>query len=87
MLDHDAAPRLTPKQMDEFHRDGFLILRSFYDLKREIEPIQRDIHQLIGILIRKYGVRGNDPALKVSWPPLGLELSARGRELPLLDPP
>ncbi len=52
---NDNFPRLlTQLQVDEFHRDGFLVLPSFYDLKTEIEPIQFGIYQIIGVLIRKY---------------------------------
>lgn len=50
------SPLLTADQVEQFHRDGFLILRDFYDLKTEIEPIQRDIHHIIGIVIRKHGL-------------------------------
>ena len=57
MFDLEASRLLSPEQVDQFNRDGYLILRSFYDLQRELEPIQRDIHKIIGILIRKYGLR------------------------------
>ena len=46
---------MTRAQVDEFLRDGFLLLPSFYDPKTEIEPIQHAIYQIIGVLIRKYG--------------------------------
>ena len=57
MSDHENSRPLSPEQVNQFNRDGVLVLRSFYDLAREIEPIQRDIHKIIGILIRKYGLR------------------------------
>jgi hypothetical protein len=45
---------LSTAQVKEFQRNGVLILRDFYDLSRDIEPIQRAIYDLIGILIAKY---------------------------------
>ena len=47
---------VTPAQVEEFHRDGLLVLRSFYDQKKDIEPIQWSIYQIIGMLIRKHGL-------------------------------
>lgn len=52
----ETQPLLSAEQVAEFHRDGFLVVRGFYDRPTEIEPIQRDIHGILGILIRKYGV-------------------------------
>lgn len=45
---------LTSVQVEEFHRDGVLVLKSFYDISTEIEPIQYAIHSIINILINKY---------------------------------
>lgn len=56
MINHSEPPLLTSAQVEQYHRDGFLILRGFYDLKTEIEPIQRDIHKIIGIVIQKHGL-------------------------------
>lgn len=47
---------LTSAQIDAFHRDGFLLIPGFYDVRREIEPIQRAIYQIIGLVIEKYGL-------------------------------
>ena len=47
-------PLLNPEQVRQFHRDGFLILPGFYDCARDIEPIQRGIHALIGIMLSKH---------------------------------
>jgi hypothetical protein len=47
-------PKLSPEQVETFHRDGVLVLRSFYDRAREIEPIQRAIYTLIGLAIDKH---------------------------------
>src|SRR5688572_4637892 len=48
-------PRLlSDEQVAEFRDQGLLVLRSFYDRQRDIEPIQYDIYRLIGLLIAKY---------------------------------
>jgi hypothetical protein len=52
----NATSLLSADQIDQFNRDGFLIIRGFYDLRTQIEPIQRDIHKLIGIQIKKHGL-------------------------------
>lgn len=54
-----AVPGHSPARLDaasitSFHSDGFLLVRQFYDVESEILPIQHSIHQLIGLLIRKY---------------------------------
>ena len=43
-------------QRAQFERDGFLLLPGFYDVARDIEPIQRGIHQIIGLLIAKHAL-------------------------------
>jgi hypothetical protein len=47
---------LTDEQMQTFHRDGLLVLRSFYDYQRDIEPIHHAIYRIIGMVIGKYGL-------------------------------
>ncbi|WP_167632345.1 phytanoyl-CoA dioxygenase family protein [Mariprofundus ferrooxydans] len=37
-----------------FAEDGVLIIRGFYDLEKEIKPIQLAIYDLIGMVIEKY---------------------------------
>ncbi|MBI1839362.1 MAG: phytanoyl-CoA dioxygenase family protein [Verrucomicrobia bacterium] len=51
-----SQPLLTTAQAGQYHKDGFLLLKSFYDLESEIVPIQRAIHKIIGILIQKNGL-------------------------------
>jgi len=53
---------LAPDQVEQFHRDGFLVLRDFYDLDSQVVPIQRAIHHVIGLLIRKYDLPINHPS-------------------------
>lgn len=57
---------LDPIQSDLFHRDGLLLVRGFYDVERDIIPIQRGIH---GIIARILG-REN---LAISQPPFASE--------------
>jgi Phytanoyl-CoA dioxygenase (PhyH) len=45
---------LTQEQIEEFNREGVLILKNFYDLRNEIEPIQYGIWKIISLLIEKY---------------------------------
>lgn len=47
---------LTETQISEFRHNGVLILRNFYDLDRDIRPIQQAIYQLIGLIIAKYNL-------------------------------
>lgn len=49
-----AAKILNQHQIEEFNREGFLLLPHFYDLETDIRPIHFFIHSLLGILIRKY---------------------------------
>lgn len=47
-------PLLTENQKQDFARDGFLFLPGFYNLQREIEPIQRAIHAITGLVIARH---------------------------------
>ena len=44
---------LTTEQLVAFEHDGFLVLPDFYDLNTEVEPVQRGIHSLIGMAMKK----------------------------------
>ncbi len=46
---------ITDSEKSKFKEDGVIILQGFYDLKREIEPIQWAIYEIIGRVIDKYG--------------------------------
>ena len=45
---------LTEAQVERFQRDGVLLVPDFYDLERDIKPIQFFIYRLLGVLARKY---------------------------------
>ncbi len=57
-----TVPLLSTAQTEEFQHNGVLVLRDFYDLSRDIEPIQRAIYNLIGVLIAKYRLPISRPA-------------------------
>ena len=46
---------LTAEQCAAFHSDGFVVLPAFYQ-PNELEPIQRDIHAIIGLVIEQQGL-------------------------------
>lgn len=47
---------LSAEQSEAIRRDGVLVLRNFYDQARDIEPIQRAIHEVIGQVMIRHGV-------------------------------
>ena len=51
--------QLTQEQIETFNRDGFIMLPEFYHAKDEIEPIQKVIYDIIGLVADKYGVELN----------------------------
>ncbi len=44
---------LTAGQVAEFNEEGLLVIKGFYDLKNEIEPIQYGIWKILNLLIKK----------------------------------
>lgn len=44
---------IQQEQIEQFGRDGLLILKGFYDLETEILPIQKGIHDILGLIIRQ----------------------------------
>lgn len=47
---------INESQLNEFNKNGVLVLRNFYDYEQEIKPIQLDIYKIIGIIISKYNL-------------------------------
>jgi hypothetical protein len=45
---------LSAEQLQEFKENGVLVIKSFYDSKTEIEPIQYGIWTIIGLMIKKH---------------------------------
>lgn len=52
---------LTEQQIAEFSRDGVLILKKFYNLERDIYPIQEAVYAIIGLIISKYDLQIDRP--------------------------
>lgn len=53
---------LSEDQIASFHRNGFLIVEQFYDVQRDIEPIQCGIHTIIGQVYKRHGLADTRPA-------------------------
>jgi hypothetical protein len=47
---------ISPKNIAFFQENGYLILKGFYDVSRDIEPIQRDIYKIIGLVADRHNV-------------------------------
>ncbi|GAV19740.1 phytanoyl-CoA dioxygenase [Mariprofundus micogutta] len=46
---------ISDEDKSKFKKDGVLVLRGFYDLEKEIKPIQHAIYEIIGRVIGKNG--------------------------------
>ena len=45
-----TAGGLGPEPLEQFRRDGYAVLEGFYDVERDVEPIRRGIHDVIGLV-------------------------------------
>jgi hypothetical protein len=52
---------LNPSQRQSFRENGYLVLPGFYDRARDIEPVQRAIHHVIGQVMLRHGVEDQRP--------------------------
>lgn len=52
---------LVIDQIEQFRRDGVLILSDYYDRERDLLPVQQAIYALIGLVIEKYGLKIDRP--------------------------
>ena len=50
------APSMPPSAEQDFARDGFVLLKGFYDTASEIRPIQLDIQRIVALVAAKHGV-------------------------------
>lgn len=48
--------QLHQTEIDDFHRDGFVLLRGFYDVDAEIRPIQAAIAEIIALVRASHGL-------------------------------
>src|SRR5207302_329303 len=53
--DRGGSP-LSDEQRAAFARDGFLVLRNFYDVAVEVAPIWHGIFDIIGIVADDHGI-------------------------------
>jgi hypothetical protein len=53
--------RLDSDLLSSFNDFGLVVIPNFYDAKTEIEPIQHDIYELIGLVAEKYGIKISRP--------------------------
>jgi hypothetical protein len=60
-----SALPLSDDDRRRFERDGVLVLPGFYDAERDVEPVQRGIHAVIGEVMRRHGV----PDTRAPWSP------------------
>lgn len=71
---------LSNDEVEAFNRDGLLLLRGFYDLSTDIEPIQRGIYEVIGQVLRRHGLADSRPPFASSTFDAGyLDLIAMNR--------
>lgn len=47
---------ISQNQIDEFHKNGVIVLPNFFDLKLDIEPIQSKIYQIIGQVMKRHNI-------------------------------
>jgi hypothetical protein len=72
--------RLTAEQREHFRSEGWLLLRGFYDLADDVEPVQRGIHAVIGEVMARHAVDDRRPACQAADFDAGfLDLTARDR--------
>ena len=72
---------LTDAQLNAFQTDGFAVLPAFYE-PAEIEPIQRGIHAIIGLVIEEEGLSIEQPPFEAANFDAGFqELIAHDRTL------
>ena len=72
---------LTDAQLNAFQTDGFVVLPAFYE-PAEIEPIQRGIHAIIGLVIEEEGLCIEQPPFETANFDAGFqELIAHDRTL------
>jgi hypothetical protein len=58
---------LSSEQVAAFGRDGFVKVPGFYDREREIEPIQRAIYDLIGLVSDRHGLALRRRPFQPEW--------------------
>ena len=58
-------PALTEAQLEQFNREGFLVVEDIYDKERDFGPIMAEYSELLGSLCEQwYSERGFHPRFK-----------------------
>lgn len=71
---------LTQEQIEFFNREGYLIIPNFYDLDKEIKPIQSAIYEIIGLVADKYEIKiDRSSFLSATFDQSYLEIIAKNR--------
>lgn len=52
---------ISHNQKRQFERDGVLVIKDFYDVEREIVPIQKHIYEIIGLVAKRHGISMRRP--------------------------
>lgn len=47
---------ITKSQLENFKKNGVLLIKNFYNYEKDIQPIQKDIYCIIGLIIKKYNL-------------------------------
>lgn len=55
-MTQNLSAQILAAHAEAFARDGYAIVRGFYDPVRQVEPIRQNIRWIIAALCRKYGV-------------------------------
>lgn len=56
-----AKTILSRSEVEEFLEQGLLVVRGFYDAERDVLPIQRGIHEILGLTLARAGLRVDRP--------------------------
>jgi len=57
--------QLSHAQLEEFSKNGFLVIQDFYD-KNDIEAVQAGIHAIIGEVMARHGLEDTRPAFSTA---------------------
>ncbi|HEX4198421.1 MAG TPA: phytanoyl-CoA dioxygenase family protein [Caulobacteraceae bacterium] len=75
----------TQDQIECLNRDGFVVFPGFYDVEKDIAPIQRGIQRIVQLVAGKYGIdapaSNPDEAMKRGYPAIIAADRAHGEEI------
>ena len=60
-----APDLLSDAQVAEFHRNGVLVVPSFYDPESDILPIQHAVYRVIGQVMKRHSIPDARPAFSM----------------------